>query len=213
MELTVFFTHHKIILCDTQHLIDTIEKNNIQFRPILINNENDIILFINNLEYQSYSNTILHHHNFESLKGLFFSQFQMIEAAGGIVQNQQNELLFIFRRGKWDLPKGKMELNETAELCASREIEEETGVTNLNLINPITTTYHIYEERGIRILKISHWFRFDTYFDSPTKPQIEEDITEIKWIPLNQINEYLNNSYENIKIVIDQYFHAMNFRN
>ena len=142
----------------------------------------------------------------EKAKSAFFEQFTIIEAAGGIVQNENKELLFIFRRGKWDLPKGKIENNETPEICAVREIEEETGVNNLTLKHKVGETYHIYEERGLSILKISHWFYFVGIGKQTILPQIEEDIAEVKWIPTRNIKEPMANTYKNIKDILSIFF-------
>ncbi len=141
-----------------------------------------------------------------SAKTALFKQFTIIEAAGGIVQNENKELLFIYRREKWDLPKGKMEENETPEICAEREIEEETGVKYLTLKHKIGETYHIYEERGLRILKISHWFYFTSGQKQITVPQTEEDIAEVKWIPTRNIKEPMMNTYQNIKDILRLFF-------
>jgi 8-oxo-dGTP pyrophosphatase MutT (NUDIX family) len=123
-----------------------------------------------------------------------FSPYHFIEAAGGLVVNKDKEMLFIFRRNKWDLPKGKMEAGETPEICAEREIEEETGVNHLQLIHKIIDTYHIYEERGQQILKKTYWFYFTTNFEGTPKPQIEEDISSISWIGKENLAMPLSNT-------------------
>ena len=142
----------------------------------------------------------------EKAKGDFFKNFTCIEAAGGIVQNKNKELLFIFRRGKWDLPKGKLEENETIEICAAREIEEETGVTNLILKHKIGETYHIYKENETMILKTSHWFYFTSNEEQHTIAQTEEDISEVKWIHTRNIKEPMANTYQNIKDILNIFF-------
>ena len=144
--------------------------------------------------------------NFRQLQNEFFNQFKIIEASGGIVQNEEKELLFIFRRNKWDLPKGKMETGETAETCAAREIEEETGVNNLHLKHKIGETFHIYEERGDTILKVSHWFYFVSEGTQNTVPQTEEDIAEVKWIHTKDIKKPMANTYQNIKDILTIFF-------
>ena len=142
----------------------------------------------------------------QELKEYFFDQFTIIEAAGGIVQNETKDLLFIYRRNKWDLPKGKMEAGETPEICAAREIEEETGVKNLMLKHKIGETYHIYTERGKTILKISHWFNFTTEGNQKTIPQTSEDIAEVKWIHTLNIKEPMANTHQNIKDILTLFF-------
>ncbi len=144
--------------------------------------------------------------NFTAIKTAFFNLFENIEAAGGIVQNENKELLFIFRREKWDLPKGKLEKGESIEACAAREIEEETAVGNLSLKRKVGETYHIYNEKGKDILKTSHWFYFTTTNATNTIAQSEEDITEVKWVKTQAIKEPMANTYNNIKEIMSIFF-------
>ncbi len=120
---------------------------------------------------------------------------ELIKAGGGLVENEKNEVLFIFRRGKWDLPKGKLDRGETLEQCAIREVKEETGIKELKPIRFLLTTVHEYEERGVEILKESHWWLMKTEGNQPLKPQIEEGITEIKWIRPPDFKIVLQNTY------------------
>jgi mutator protein MutT len=99
-----------------------------------------------------------------------------ILAAGGIVRNENGEILMQYRRGKWDLPKGKLDDNETIEECAVREVEEETGLTNIQLGALIGVTNHRYVERGLEIDKETHWFAMRVAGDQTLVPQTEEDI-------------------------------------
>ncbi len=149
---------------------------------------------------------IIFNEDFEKLKKAFFKHFTVIEAAGGIVQNEDKDLLFIFRKGKWDLPKGKMEKKETASDCAKRETEEETGVKNLTLKHQVGDTYHLYDEFGKHFLKISHWFYFTCKNDQALKPQTEEDITEIKWYKTKDIRKPVANTYATIKDILNHFF-------
>ncbi|MBE9490133.1 MAG: NUDIX domain-containing protein, partial [Bacteroidetes bacterium] len=127
--------------------------------------------------------------------------FKVIEAAGGVVQNDEKAVLFIFRNKKWDLPKGKVEKDESIQETALREVEEECGVFDLKLGDFITKTYHIYEYKKQQILKISHWYKMKSSTKS-LKPQIEEDITEVVWKNDNQIQLALKNTYPNIKLLL-----------
>jgi ADP-ribose pyrophosphatase YjhB (NUDIX family) len=106
----------------------------------------------------------------------------LIQAAGGLVINEKGEVLFMFRRGKWDLPKGKLDMGETLEACALREVAEETGLVQLELKKFLLVTEHEYEESGKPILKESHWYLMNAGSLQPLIPQAEEDITELKWI-------------------------------
>ena len=123
----------------------------------------------------------------------------LIEAAGGLVYNLDNQLLMIFRNGKWDLPKGKLEPGENIRQCAIREVEEECGVKNLTISKKITDTYHTYELKGNPILKRTYWYMMNSDFDGKLVAQIEEGITKVEWVNEEDIAKKLENSYGNIK--------------
>jgi 8-oxo-dGTP pyrophosphatase MutT (NUDIX family) len=151
---------------------------------------------------------VILHNDLEHLKQLFFKQFVLIEAAGGIVQNTNKELLFIYRLGKWDLPKGKMEKGEHPDECALREVTEETGVTGLELRKKTGETYHTYDEFGKHILKITHWYFMTCPASQPLTPQTEEAITEAKWVATSNIKEQIANTYPSIKDILGVFFDA-----
>lgn len=137
--------------------------------------------------------------DFESFK----NNFELIIAAGGKVSNTEGKVLFIFRLGKWDLPKGKVEANETFEASAIREIEEECGISNLTILNHIKDTYHIYELNGKMVLKQSVWYSMKSDDTSELVPQIEENITDARWMTDEEIQrEVLKNTYPSIKEII-----------
>jgi 8-oxo-dGTP pyrophosphatase MutT (NUDIX family) len=133
----------------------------------------------------------------------------LIRAGGGLVKNEKNEVLFIFRRGKWDLPKGKLDEGETLEQCALREVEEETGVGQLELVRFLLITEHDYEERGKPILKETHWWLMKTIGNQPLIPQKEEDITEIRWIGPADFNLIKQNTYPAILDVLRMAGHSI----
>lgn len=129
---------------------------------------------------------------------------KLVVSAGGIVWNKQQELLMIFRRGKWDLPKGKVELGETLETAAIREVEEESGVGKLRILEKFEVTYHIYKEYNEWIIKETHWFEMLSADDGETIPQISEGITFVKWIPKDAIQSRLKYTYSSIKSLIEK---------
>ena len=132
----------------------------------------------------------------------FCSKFIMIEAAGGLVFNKDGDILMIFRNGKWDLPKGKLEIGESVEECAIREVEEESSIVGLYITEKIIETYHTYSLKGEEILKRTYWYKMRTNFDGELSPQIEEGITKVSWIDKDQISEKIKNSYGNISDVL-----------
>ena len=121
-----------------------------------------------------------------------------IVAAGGIVENEEGKILFQYRRGKWDLPKGKVEEGEAIEECAVREVEEETGLQNIELGELIGITHHSYTERGENIDKETHWFAMKVSGEQQLTPQTEEDILELRWAAENELKYYLSNTFPNI---------------
>lgn len=128
-----------------------------------------------------------------------------IIAGGGIVENDNGEILFIFRRGKWDLPKGKLDKGETIEQCAVREVMEETGLVDVQLSELVGITHHQYNEKGVEIDKESHWYAMKAPGQQTMTPQAEEDILETKWVAKNEIDEVLKNTFQNITDIISTY--------
>ncbi len=130
-----------------------------------------------------------------------------IIAAGGLVTNEKNELLMIFRRGFWDLPKGKLDEGETIETCAVREVQEETGIVDLESGNLIGITYHEYFDKYLQkdIIKETHWFAMKVKEEPKLIPQKEEGIEEIKWVNKNELEKYLQESYPNIREIVQKF--------
>ncbi len=162
------------------------------------------------LENTSVKELNVYGENLEQIWSEFKGLFRIIEAAGGIVNNSQGDILFIRRLGKWDLPKGKMEKGESREESAVREIEEETGLADVELADFINTTYHIYIERnGDKILKCTHWFEMNFTGNDTSKPQIEEGITEVAWKNTAQIEEEVfPSTFKNIKLIIKEFWNT-----
>jgi 8-oxo-dGTP pyrophosphatase MutT (NUDIX family) len=146
---------------------------------------------------------VLYHADPEILWADFQDLFKVLEAAGGYVQNAQHELLVFYRRGSWDMPKGKIDPGETPEQAAIREIQEETGLVNVELGAFLAHTYHTYEEKGKRILKKTWWYWIRTT-DTQLIPQTEEDIEEIHWVEPKSWLESGVLVYPNIREVIEQ---------
>jgi 8-oxo-dGTP pyrophosphatase MutT (NUDIX family) len=125
-------------------------------------------------------------------------------AAGGLVFNKKGQVLFIFRNGKWDLPKGGKEKREKMKLTAMREVEEETGVDNLIITKRLQKTYHIFKRNGVYKLKITQWYKMKTNFEGIPVGQLDEGIEKVAWLNPEQIEEAMKNSYENIKLILQE---------
>jgi len=122
-------------------------------------------------------------------------------AGGGLVYNDKKEILFIYRNGRWDLPKGKIEKGEDIEGCAIREVEEETGISGLEIIKPLEITYHVFKRNGKYCLKETFWFEMRSSYKGELVPQAKEGIKKAKWKNFEKSQKALNKSYENIKLL------------
>jgi 8-oxo-dGTP pyrophosphatase MutT (NUDIX family) len=128
--------------------------------------------------------------------------FLLIQAAGGLVYTNAGELLLICRRGKWDLPKGKLDEGENLEECAVREVEEETGLQQTTLKRPLCITYHTYKQDGQFILKESHWYLMQVVEEQVLTPQMDEDIEKCEWVGMEKLDPYLENTHPSIMDVL-----------
>ena len=138
-----------------------------------------------------------------AVKKYIKSVFTIVKAAGGVV-DKGDDLLLIHRLGKWDLPKGKLEKNESAKKGAKREVEEETGVI-VELGPKICSTWHTYTRNKKYVLKKTNWYRMKCIDDTYMSPQIEEDIQDVQWMDIRQVRSALYNSYRTIRYVIQEY--------
>lgn len=137
---------------------------------------------------------------------LFASNYKLIEAAGGLVFNSNNDLLLIERLGVWDLPKGKIDSGETPEIAALREVEEECAVNGLSIEYLACKSYHTYFFKDKYILKRTFWYKMNTTFNGLLVPQEEENITKVEWQHFTKKNITNLNTYESIKDVLNNYF-------
>ncbi|MEZ4967900.1 MAG: NUDIX domain-containing protein [Saprospiraceae bacterium] len=126
-------------------------------------------------------NVVLYHDLLDALWADFQGCFTVLEAAGGYVRNDTGELLVFFRRDSWDMPKGKIDPGESPEQAAKREVQEETGLKEVELGPFLIHTYHTYRQNGEKILKKTWWYAMRTG-ESAVIPQVEEDIEEIRWV-------------------------------
>jgi len=127
-----------------------------------------------------------------------------IIAAGGVVLNEDGDLLMIFRRGRWDLPKGKLDDGEQIKDCAVREVKEETGLRKLHVKRFLGITYHKYFDTHVNeeVVKQTHWFEMRAKRKQQLIPAREEDIEKVEWVDQKKVPEKLRNSYANIAEII-----------
>ena len=192
----VFIDEHSIFIGEKR-------KSNQQFESIFELNEPDadeLNFIIDWLlkEKEGVQHIFLNSKNVEGLWALFQKQFSLIEAAGGKVLNSNGELLLIYRLGKWDLPKGKMEAGETPEQSALREVEEECGIKSLKLGKQLLNTYHVYVQNEQRILKTTYWFEMSYSGNEQLIPQKEEAIEKAVWVNTSNLSEQLSNTYNSL---------------
>lgn len=205
MEIKIYFGDKPVFLCD--EISPEIEEYRHHPDAVFIDEISGpaIKSLFHEIVKQEFHAGILFHPDLGALKKSFFKHFILIQTGGGLVVNDKKEILMIFRRGKWDLPKGKIDEGESLEQCAVREVEEETGLKKLNLGKKITVTYHTYTEYGKHILKESHWYAMSVTGKQEITPQTEEDITEIEWVKPKELKEKLTNTFPLIIEVLNSY--------
>lgn len=147
----------------------------------------------------------------KSVKHFVKSKFKIIEAGGGVVR-KKDKVLLIYRLDKWDLPKGKLDKEETVEEGALREVEEECNV-KVKLGKKICSTWHTYSRNGKRILKKTTWYTMKCQEDAEMKPQEEENIEEVRWMTAREVRQAMYNSYPSIRYVFNEYYklHAVEY--
>ncbi|MCP4053432.1 MAG: NUDIX domain-containing protein [Mesoflavibacter sp.] len=180
--------------------LTTIVEKETDFKNFLLKDA-DINVVIKTLGKKKINSVRLIGHAEDKLLKAFKKKLPNVIAGGGKVYNDKGEILFIYRNDKWDLPKGKAEKKESIEDTAIREVEEETGVKNLEIVEKLPITYHIYKRNGKHKLKITHWYKMTSDFNGKLYPQLNEGITKVEWLNEKQAQEALENSYANIKLL------------
>jgi len=205
MYIKIYFNDKPLFLCDS--IDETIEPYVHHDDAIFIDelDSHTIKAMIHEMQLEKIHAGVFFHDDLEALKKAFYKKFTIIQAGGGLVLNEKNEILLIFRKGKWDLPKGKLDKGETISACAVREVEEETGLKNVQLIEPLIITYHTYHEGSKFILKESHWYTMKVSGNQTLTPQTEEDILEVKWITKVEAKQYFPECYPSVVDVLKKY--------
>ncbi|WP_372949203.1 NUDIX hydrolase [Mariniphaga sp.] len=185
------------------------KKNNLVVKFDEQTSADDIQSWLADFITQNSEKVTLGHPNPDHFLQLLRSAFLEVPAAGGMVISE-DRLLFIFRNGKWDLPKGKIDKNETSAEAALREVSEECGISGQRIEKQLPSTFHIYQSpyaktKGQWIFKETFWFEMIYNGTDEISPQQEEGITEVRWFRKNELDEVLANTYENLKQIIFLY--------
>jgi ADP-ribose pyrophosphatase YjhB (NUDIX family) len=208
MYIKIFFGNKPLFLCD--EVDATLEPYIHHDDAVFIDelNTHTVKSMIHEMELPKIHAGVFYHNDLEELQKAFYKKFTVIQAGGGLVENEKKEILLIFRKGSWDLPKGKLDKGETLEACAVREVGEETGLKNITLLEPLTVTHHTYHEGSKFILKESHWFAMRVSGQQQLTPQTEEGITEIRWVNKTDLGEYLDKAYPSVADVLELFISA-----
>lgn len=183
------------------------ENFNNSVEVVCINDTNQLSDFI--LPFLAKCNKSLNIYGDEiALWNHFQTFFQLVPAAGGLVKSNEG-YLFIFRKGKWDLPKGKIDNRESADIAAIREVKEETGLQDVRIIKSLPSTWHIYfsdfDKPGSKpVLKETKWFLMEAPDGQVLTPESGEGIEAVRWFVASELNEVLNNTYPGIREMIEK---------
>ncbi len=200
-DVSIFFEKRKIVL--TENLEAHFNSNNGLFtRYRSIQELSKILEFFQSTTLVQ--DVFISGRDIATMTDEFSCMFRFIEAAGGLVINSKGEYLVIYRYNKWDLPKGKLEPNEEVSIAALREVSEETGITNIELLGHITDTFHTYKLGNATVLKKTSWFSMRYTGSEKLTPQESEDISIAKWLPIKQIDEVTGNTYDTIRQVLSK---------
>jgi ADP-ribose pyrophosphatase YjhB (NUDIX family) len=191
----VFFNDRKLFLTDNfaKHFQ---VKQGLFYKYRDLEDLKELISFYNQLK--KIDSLYIFHTDIEELRDVFRECFIPIYAAGGLVRNQKNEYLLIFRRGKWDLPKGKLDADESFMEAAVREVQEECGISDISITRQLLSTYHTYPFQDGLALKKTSWFEMMYRGSETPVPQTEEDIQEVRWVTEEQLASYLPDSYATV---------------
>lgn len=198
MHYTIYFNHKPLLLADekTAKTEELLRQPATIFKDQL--SESTVREMLQKMELPKTAAGVFLHSQVAELRDAFKQEMTVIEAGGGLVYTDTDQVLLIFRNQKWDLPKGKLDQGEAADAAALREVYEETGLKELQLEEFLTTTYHTYYQNGKLILKESHWFLMKSALQQTLVPQLEEGIEKCEWVKLDALATYLENTHPSI---------------
>ncbi len=194
MERKIYFDSNYIIVSDCK---------NTQFSDTIYEcrNKTDVQNVLQKIQTLLHFEIVLYNPNFEELFSWFAAEFIYVEAAGGLVKNQYDRYLFIYRNNYWDLPKGKAEQGEMPEQTALREVQEETGLQTVSIEKFLCSTWHTYSYKGGIALKQTYWYAMNACKEQQLTPQIEEGIMAIEWLDEYEITMRTPVMYASVKDV------------
>jgi ADP-ribose pyrophosphatase YjhB (NUDIX family) len=191
---------YKVFINDVPIILSTQRKMGARYETFPIKTV-DIVKLLDDVVAGKLLFVNLYHKKEEKLLKHLKKKLKLITAAGGLVFNQKKQVLFIYRKGRWDLPKGGVEKGESLEEAAIREVEEETSVKDLKIERFINKTYHILKHNGKYKLKETYWYEMSTEYTGKPIPQAKEGIKKAKWKNFDESQIAIQNSYENIKLL------------
>ena len=199
---------YKVFINNSVLLFQDSDQKKMNYSLTIINPSKDELLrTIQKLELESEVHKVLVICNdLNSTWKLFMENYSLIVAAGGVVKNNLDEILMIYRNDKWDLPKGKVEKNEAIPIAAIREVEEECGINSIDIVASLPPTFHTYSLNGKRILKRTDWFSMRTNYNKKLTPQIEEGITAVRWVKENELGQLSQKTYASIVDVFENLY-------
>ncbi|MBL0152625.1 MAG: NUDIX domain-containing protein [Chitinophagaceae bacterium] len=205
MFIKIYFGEKPLFLCDS--IDETLEPYIHHDDGVFIDelDSHTVKTMIHEMEEPAVHAGVFFHTDLAKLQKEFFKKFTLIKAGGGLVVNEKQEILLIFRRGKWDMPKGKLDDHETIEQCSIREVQEETGLQNVQLDEALTITYHTYHEGSKFILKESHWYTMHVSGQQQLEPQKEEGIDQVIWVSKEELADYRDKVFPSVAGVIEKY--------
>jgi 8-oxo-dGTP pyrophosphatase MutT (NUDIX family) len=135
----------------------------------------------------------------------FVASYDVLVAAGGVIWKGTpgDQLLMIYRLGKWDLPKGKLDTGESTTAAAIREVEEECGITGMQITQQLPDTWHMYFHKGAWKLKQTCWYEMVYNGIEVLKPQLEEHIQEARWFTPKELAFLLPGAYNSIRELLE----------
>ena len=188
----------KIFVGNKPIILTTEVKKEINFKNFLIDSVG-IEKILSTLKKDKFEAIHLIGSDLDRMLKIFLKFLPNVIAGGGKVVNPSGQILFIFRNGKWDLPKGKSESRETIDQTALREVKEETGIKGLHITKPLEITYHIFKRNNKYHIKKTYWFEMFSDYKGDLKPQLSEGITKVKWIDPKKLKKVKKNIYANIE--------------